>query len=219
MHNASCHVTWRGLFGCSQPWRGQPWCSLTPSMTCVCVCVMGGDTAPGQPVITSTAMLGRQQAAAVCVTLHPTSHVIRLHTHTPHTCIKSSRACTHTSHACIHMPARLHGNTHLMAMGYTVAPRSKAPRLNSTQYSLFTHVPCRGRAHDRRMGHAQTEVRMKQGCGNGMVEGMGPKPCNPKVPGLHVKQWVQGAASLLLAVRRVQGAHIGFPGGSQGDGD
>ena len=30
---------------------------------------------------------------------------------------------------------------YLMAMGHTVAPRSKAPRLNMTQYSLLTQVP------------------------------------------------------------------------------
>ena len=30
---------------------------------------------------------------------------------------------------------------YLMAMGQTVAPKSKAPRLNITQYSLLTHVP------------------------------------------------------------------------------
>lgn len=30
---------------------------------------------------------------------------------------------------------------YLMATGQTVAPRSNAPRLNMTQYSLFTHVP------------------------------------------------------------------------------
>mmetsp|Transcript_27613 Transcript_27613/g.77184 ORF Transcript_27613/g.77184 Transcript_27613/m.77184 type:complete len:203 (+) Transcript_27613:188-796(+) len=30
---------------------------------------------------------------------------------------------------------------YLMATGLTVAPRSKAPLLNMTQYSLFTHVP------------------------------------------------------------------------------
>ena len=30
---------------------------------------------------------------------------------------------------------------YLMATGQTVAPRSNAPRLNMTQYSLFTQVP------------------------------------------------------------------------------
>ncbi len=35
-----------------------------------------------------------------------------------------------------------HTLLYLMATGHTVAPRSKAPRLNMTQYSLLTHVPC-----------------------------------------------------------------------------